>query len=288
MNSLSAALELNAIILQDSKGQVLVITSTESLLDIAVLNNKLNRELKPCSANHIQSLFQKHQLDSSPCIPGILPLFTIADEKIFKAKEVIVATGHDKQSLCYSSEDFKNLCSKVRLMSVTIGFDKLQSTNLDHATDLTEITAAVANFTQLRIKQRLEETFEFPPLPSTAQQIIKLRANPHADIKDLTDIVEADPSLAAQVVSWASSPYYAAPGNIKSVHDSIVRVLGFDLVLNLALGLALGKTLNIPNDAARGFSPYWQQAVYTATAVAALAALIAPQDRPAMGVTSVT
>ena len=51
---------------------------------------------------------------------------------------------------------------------------------------------------------------------------------------------------AAQVVSWAASPYYAAPGKIKSVHDAIVRVLGFDLVLNLALGLALGRSLSLP------------------------------------------
>lgn len=54
-------------------------------------------------------------------------------------------------------------------------------------------------------------------------------------------MVETDPALAAQVVSWAASPYYASPGKIRSVEDAIVRVLGFDLVINLALGLALGK-----------------------------------------------
>lgn len=61
-------------------------------------------------------------------------------------------------------------------------------------------------------------------------------------------MVETDPALAAQVVSWAASPYYASPGKIRSVEDAIVRVLGFDLVINLALGLALGKTLSLPKD----------------------------------------
>ena len=42
---------------------------------------------------------------------------------------------------------------------------------------------------------------------------------------DLADVVETDPSLAAQVVSWAASPYYAAPGKIRSVEDAIGRVL---------------------------------------------------------------
>ncbi|MGB0439456.1 MAG: hypothetical protein ACPGFC_05040, partial [Paracoccaceae bacterium] len=31
-----------------------------------------------------------------------------------------------------------------------------------------------------------------------------------------------------------------------SIHDAIVRVLGFDMVLNLALGLALGKLGKVP------------------------------------------
>ncbi|WP_235015366.1 HDOD domain-containing protein [Oceanicoccus sp. KOV_DT_Chl] len=110
-----------------------------------------------------------------------------------------------------------------------------------------------------------------------------MRVDPNADIKDLTDIVESDPSLAAQVVSWAASPYYAAPGKIKSVHDAIVRVLGFDLVLNLSLGLALGKTMALPKEAAKGFTPYWEQAVYAATAVEALVGAIPPKQRPTMG-----
>ena len=159
----------------------------------------------------------------------------------------------------------------------------MQSSSLDDAHDTDQISSAVANFTQLRIKQRLEETLEFPPLPETAQRIIKLRVDPNADIKDLADIVETDPALAAQVVSWAASPYYAAPGEIKSVHDAIVRVLGFDLVLNLSLGLALGKTLNMPKDQAKGFTPYWQQAVYAATAVEALVGVIPAKERPTMG-----
>ena len=65
------------------------------------------------------------------------------------------------------------------------------------------------------MKQRLEETIEIPPLPETAQKVMKLRVNPDADVDDLADVVETDPSLAAQVVSWAASPYYAAPGKIR-------------------------------------------------------------------------
>lgn len=101
---------------------------------------------------------------------------------------------------------------------------------------------------------------ELPALPETAERIIHLRVDPNGDVSDLAQIVERDPSLAAQVVSWAASPYYSAPGKIKSIQDAIVRVLGFDMVLNLALGLALGKTVSLPKDGPHGATSYWRQA----------------------------
>ncbi len=96
--------------------------------------------------------------------------------------------------------------------------------NLDRPDDdRKEITQAVQVFTARRIQQRLEATIEIPPLAETAQKIIKLRVDPDATIDDITGVVETDPALAAQVVSWAASPYYASPGKIRSVEDAIVR-----------------------------------------------------------------
>jgi hypothetical protein len=146
-----------------------------------------------------------------------------------------------------------------------------------------EITQAVQAFTARRIQKRLEETIEIPPLADTAQKIIKLRVDPNATIDDITGVVETDPALAAQVVSWAASPYYASPGKIRSVEDAIVRVLGFDLVINLALGLALGKTLSLPKDHPQQATPYWQQSIYTAAVIEGLTRAMprpAPGSRP--------
>jgi HD-like signal output (HDOD) protein len=87
------------------------------------------------------------------------------------------------------------------------------------------------------------------------------------------------------VVSWAASPYYAAPGKIRSVEDAIVRVLGFDLVINLALGLALGKTLSLPKDQPQHATPYWQQAIYTAALIEGLTRAMPRGQRPEAGLT---
>jgi len=89
--------------------------------------------------------------------------------------------------------------------------------------------------------------------------------------------------MAAQVVSWARSPYYGVKGEIKSVEEAVIRVLGFDLVINLALGLALGRTLTVPKEGPNGYAPFWQQAVVTAALMGELARLMPAKERPNTG-----
>lgn len=279
----AASHTVRSTVLADNHGKIQVIHGVDCLLDIDCVTQQLNRPLAISDDTEIKNLCNQHQFDSCPDIPGALFLETMIDQSLVKATEVTLRTGHANQLIRLKGDQLQKLCPNAIFADITIPFNQLQASSLDNTSDIQEITTAIASFTQLRIKQRLSETLELPPLSGTAQRIIKLQINPNADIQDLSNIVESDPSLAAQVVSWATSPYYAAPGKIRSVHDAIVRVLGFDLVLNLALGLSLGKTLNIPRDAAKGFTPYWEQAVYAATALETLVGVIPPKDRPIMG-----
>lgn len=270
-------------ILQDESGKLQAIYPASSILDINALCQLTGRELKPTKQADIDSLCSKFQLEYPPTVPTILGLDIVIDQTLMDNNELKLDAGAEQSIIHIDIARFKALTAEATTGTIAVSEAQLENGSMDDVDDVTQITTAIANFTQLRIKQRLEETLEFPPLPDTAQRIIKLRVDPNADIQDLTDIVESDPALAAQVVSWAASPYYAAPGKIKSVHDAVVRVLGFDLVLNLSLGLALGKTLKLPTECARGFSPYWEQAVYAATAVEALVGTIPPKVRPSMG-----
>jgi HD-like signal output (HDOD) protein len=267
--------------------QVRVIES-ESLANVQTTLLKdstgtLPRDLKPVNKADTSALCQSKQFQDMPSVPLALGVDIAIDTRLLEQQELLLNAGDEQNIIQLANAQFKALTQDAISGDLSICESDLQTTVLDQTQDVEDITQAVANFTQLRIKHRLEETLEFPPLPDTAQDIIKLRVDPDADIADLTKIVERDPALAAQVVSWAASPYYAAPGKIKSVHDAIVRVLGFDLVMNLSLGLALGKTLNLPKDSAKGFTPYWEQAVYAAAAMEALVRAIPPKQRPSMG-----
>ncbi len=134
------------------------------------------------------------------------------------------------------------------------------------------------------IRRRIEQVYELPPMPEMARRVLQLRNNPDASISDLAGIVELDPSLAAQVVRYAASPFYAFRGKINSIHDAITRVLGFDMVMNMALGLATGKSFQNPCDGPLGLHAFWRHAVYSATLVQALAKRMPPSTRPQPGV----
>lgn len=133
------------------------------------------------------------------------------------------------------------------------------------------------------IRRRIEQVYELPPMPEMARRVLELRNNPDATISELATIVELDPSLAAQVVRYATSPFYAYRGKINSIQDAITRVLGFDMVMNMALGLSTGKSFRNPCDGPLGLHAFWRHAVYSATLVQALAKQMSPSTRPQPG-----
>lgn len=271
-----------SVILGDMDGRVQVIIPADCLLDINTVNQLLERSLRALSEADLKGFYEKHDLEAVPALPQLAGMLTLVDERLMAQESVLLDSGAG-DILQVSQQGFAVLAGDAVVCEVGIPLADLEKKFRRVQNDERDIFDAVKNFTTLRIKQRLEETLELPPLAETAHKIIKLRANPAADIGDLADIVELDPSLAAQVVSWAASPYYSAPGKIKSIHDAIVRVLGFDMVLNLALGLSLGKTLSVPKSLPRGATPYWHQAVYTAACVEALVTAIPREHRPGFG-----
>lgn len=275
---------LRSMLLHDGSGKKLhVVLAPNTLLDLNAVCRITGWQLHAMSETEVQRFCHQHQFQNLPALPASLGLPTLIDRKVLDCESVVLNSGDRTRSLRLSAAAFKQCLNGALVDEFSADLYRLRHSKLEHCSDVDDISKALANFTQLRIKQRLEETLELPPLPDTAQRIIKLRVDPYADMRALTSIVELDAPLAAQVVSWAASPYYAAPGKIKSVHDAIVRVLGFELVLNLALGLALGKSLALPKDTPKGLSPYWQQSVYAATAVEALVGCIPAAQRPVVG-----
>ncbi len=282
---LPAAAKVQAILLDDEVGALMVLFPQSQLLDLKHLTELTGRRLVAVPLARLKQMLDKHGLKSLPAIPALTSSPCLYEGDLLKADKLLVQSGQPGLWLEFDRDEFRKLLSRASAGSFGEPIQAIRP-NLDRPhDDREEITQAVQAFTARRIQQRLEQTIEIPPLTDTAQKIVKLRADPNASIDDITSVVETDPALAAQVVSWAASPYYASPGKIRSVEDAIVRVLGFDLVINLALGLALGKTVSLPKDQPQQATPYWRQSIYTAAVIEGLARAMPRGERPEVGLT---
>ncbi|HHH48606.1 MAG TPA: HDOD domain-containing protein [Gammaproteobacteria bacterium] len=114
------------------------------------------------------------------------------------------------------------------------------------------------------MRQRIEATTELPAMPEAAQALLKLSNDPQGNIQDLVDIIEQDPSIAAQIMRYARSAFFAYSGEITSLQQAVTAVLGYNLSLDIAIGLSLGKAFNIPDFGPLGLYPFWRHAVYSA------------------------
>jgi HD-like signal output (HDOD) protein/prolyl-tRNA editing enzyme YbaK/EbsC (Cys-tRNA(Pro) deacylase) len=277
--------KVQAILVDDSVGALFILFPQNQLLDLNRITELTGRKLKAVPKESLDLMLLKHKLSTLPGLPSLTSSPCLYEERILSGPAVFIDSGEPGLLLEITSEDFKTLLTKASAARFGESVTSVTPNLTRPDDDREEITKAVQNFTARRIQQRLESTVEIPPLADTAQKIIKLRVDPDATIDDITGVVETDPALAAQVVSWAASPYYGSAGKIRSVEDAIVRVLGFDLVINLALGLALGKTLALPKDHPQQATPYWQQSIYTAAIIEGLTRAMPRAERPESGLT---
>lgn len=270
------------VFLKDSIGQVQVVIPSNRILDLSRLSQQCGRQFTALSLDELIHLKHKFGIEDFPALPQVTQIDSLVDSRLLNEEQLFIASGDNHEWIKLPAEAFKALTASSTLGDFTVPLP-IPSYLQDSNQDLDDTHAAISQFTPLRIKQRLSETLDLPPLPETARRIIELRVDPNADTTSLASAVEMDPGMAAQVVSWASSPYYGVRGEIKSVEDAVIRVLGFDLVINLALGLSLGRTLSVPKHGPNGYDSFWKQAVVTAALMGELARLIPAQERPNTG-----
>jgi len=269
------------VVLKDELGLLLVILPATHAVEADALSKILHRKVELADEEQIKVAF-----------PGCLPRFvapigeaygvrTIVDDSLVGAATVYFSAGDASCLIEISGKDFFGLLGNVRLArdfaSPVMG-DKAPD-QPDAATD-SDKTAPEA---MSEIKRRVQQVKDLPALPQMAQKIIELRMDPNANVEMLAKVVELDPSLAAQVIRYARSPFFSYQGKIDSIHTAISRVLGFEMVMNLALGIATAQPFKIPSIGPLGLNAFWRHATYSATLVQALSRELPPSSRPSAG-----
>ncbi|MBB1488372.1 HDOD domain-containing protein [Oceanospirillum sediminis] len=249
-----------------------------------LLDMKLYEGYRAITPEAKQSLMKRKKLQSVPALPGILDYQLIADQRCLDNDLLYTESGHPQWLLEFTKEEYLDIIhqgGRIEAFSIPLVSIRPNLTAVDQ--DELEIKAAIETITSRRIRTRLAESIEIPPLPLSAHNIIQLRDDEDADSDELASIIEADPSLASQVISWANSPYYGLPGQIRSIQDAVIRVLGFDLTMNLSLGLSMSKNLKMPGDGIFGYHNYWREAVLKALLMEKLVKKIPKEKRPFAG-----
>ncbi|WP_254262518.1 HDOD domain-containing protein [Marinobacterium weihaiense] len=266
------------VLLHDRAGKVLALLPAAALLDLNRLCQLAGRELQPVKAEDTRRFFEQPALATAAGREQLFTLPLLLDEAL-PASALSCQEPYSGWQCLLSALPAHERVLKGRFGS-TPQVPAQVSAGL---ADETVINRAVERFTSVRVRQRLQDLLGLPGLSESMRTIVQLRSNPDAGVDDLVPVVKRDPSLSAQVMGWASSPYYAAPGKVRSIEDAVIRVLGFDLVINLAVGVAMGKVLSLPEDTPRGSVYYWDQAISTATLCELLARKSSLDERPRPG-----
>ena len=267
----------NTVILKDQYGLLIAVISLTCAIDFKKLKELFRRNFIRAPEDQLGELYKS-------CRPGTLPplgdaygLRTIIDDAVMEMEQVYFPMGNNTHLVKMNINDFQSLQSKAWYGGVfALAIEVKDMAQLVMSTDMKSEPL-------LNIKKIIESTDIMPPLPETAQKILHLSNNPYAHVKQLAEIVELDPSLAAQVVRYANSPFFNYRGTIFSVKDAIARVLGYDTVMTLALGIATARPFRIPRSGPLGLNAFWRQATYCGALCQALANEIPKPIRPRPG-----
>jgi HD-like signal output (HDOD) protein len=266
---------------KDSKGYVQVITRNDDLLDVEMLNVELLRELRPLSLKRQGEI--RNQFNTAVNVP--IPVKSGGWETVFDLRvlelEFLEIPVNDTHAVDVPVEALLKIYDEPHKFEVikVVG---------DRPAGDGDVDKCIRDFTALKIKRQLDDTIELPPLSSSARRLMELRTNPNANLNDLVEIIEMDASLTASILRWAGSSFYSNAGSVGSVKDAIGRVMGFDLVLNLSMGLTLGGSIGKPEEHPDGFMDYWHQSVWMAYAAATICGTIPARDRPSYGMVYLT
>lgn len=276
-----------AMILKDISGMVMAVLPLTHRLKLDALNRQLHRKLKPADEIDYRGVF-------ADCSPGLLPALgeaynfeTVIDDSLLDQNFVYVASGNAGELVRITGQDFQLLHSNAWYGNTFSQISEQRAEQqkaeqigqVKKEADVEEVDVAP----MATMRQRIERITQLPAMPTLAQKIIQLNANPYAHAEDLAKLVEKDPSLSAQIVRYAQSPFYAYQGKVASVRQAISRVLGYDMVMNISLGVAAARPFKVTLDGPLGLNAFWRDATYCAALTQALCNMVPREKRPRPG-----
>lgn len=261
---------VRSAVLKDGSSYLMAVYPATHRLDLTVLNVNSRRNFAACSADELKTLLADSENVALPPLGEPYGLKVIIDRAVDELDEVFFTPGVGHLFVRARQEDFTRLTAgALRGHRISKPVSKV---------------ATPGEGKRGAMKEKVEQVHTLPPMPGIATQILRLRNNPYANASELAAVIDQDPSLTAQLLRYAASPFYAYQGKLTSVEQAIVRVLGMDFVMDFSLGLALGKSFRNPKGGPLGLDAFWRDALHVAALTQALCNAIEFSRRPSPGV----
>jgi len=271
---------VKSVVLQDRDGLLVAVIGADRALDIPTLQQHLQRSIELVPPHDYVSLFKDWAPTTFSPFAKNYGLRVLVDAHLANQDVAFFENSNPNEYVRVDRAGFRLLHENARF--------ELNFTRPMHAgaapSDAPTAPATQFSAKTERMRFRVQKTTELPPMPEMAHKIFSLNSNPYARIQDLAQIVEIDPSFAAQIIRYARSPFYGYRGKINSIHDAVARVLGYDLVMNIALGLASAAPFKHTRSGPLGLDAFWRHATYSAVLTQSLCSLVSkgPKPRPGM------
>ena len=256
------------IALIDRNGPAIAVIPFLADLNLQLLNDTLGRNFQTLSQDMTSRLFSDCESGAFPALAMAYGLPVIIDTNMLENEMVFSASGCSSTLLKIPGTSFRLAMRGAVKGHIAIWPEPLEKLP---APDEQAKPASIETLTR-----KLQRLHQLPPMPETAVRIMHLTSDPDSDVFQLAELIERDPSLAAQVMRYARSALFNYRGELSSVKDAVNIVLGFDRVAQLAMGISAAKAFNIPQDGPFGLSKFWQHALYNGVLAQALALLADP------------
>lgn len=264
-------LTLKAIVLLDRKGPVMAVVPYLADLDLPVVNKTLSREFQVLSADQSGQLFKDCEPGNIPALGMAYGLPILIDSEVLEFDHCFMRSGCASTMLRLPGRALRMAMKGAIKVNVSVWPEVVEKT-LGNG-----VNACRGNLSLDGVAKKLQQVYKLPPMPETAVRILHLTSDPDSDVFSLSDIIERDPSLSAQIMRYARSALFSYRGELTSIKDAINIVLGFDRVSKLAMGIAAAKAFSISEDGPLGLKNFWQHALYSGVLSQALALMSDPE-----------
>ena len=247
-----AQIAICKIVRSEKNSYLMVVYPLSHELDFQRLSGMLRRDFSEALQEEVSVWFKDVEPGAYPPLAQPYGLPCIVDRSLMEHSRVYFRAGTHCSLVSVHGDDFSYLMSSISKAVIS----NKREIVVDEYYEAPRDSEA--------LKSELEKVYRLPPMPAIAYKIIDMVNDPDVNAKQLAEVLELDPSVSAQVLRYASSPYYGYQGKIDSIQSAVTRVLGFDLVCNLALGIASSQAFNLPKEGPLGLRSFWRHSLYSA------------------------